>query len=330
MAPRILVADDDAWILRMVTTVLKKRGYEVDTALDGAQAYERALENPPDLLITDVMMPNLDGWTLVRRMREHPKLSTIPVIFLTALSSDDDRIHGFRLGADDYLPKPFRFEELDLRVARSLRRYQVPEDAGGASAPPPGADASMKAAQEGSHRASTGGEAAQASSLGGADEGGATSNNNAALAGNLGEIGLPMLLTMLEMEAKSGVLVVHHEREGTAEMYLRDGRIVHATMDFSPTNQGGAEADDEFSDELSWGLEDAECVYYLLKWTEGHFELKPQPVTMENQIGASTTQLLMEGARRLDELNEATRRMDGQRDDQDDIELDPSAALKSR
>jgi DNA-binding response OmpR family regulator len=122
MPPRILVADDDAWILRMVTTVLKKRGYEVDTAPDGEQAYERALSNPPDLLITDVMMPNVDGWTLVKRMREHPVLRDVPVIFLTALSSDDDRIHGFRLGADDYLPKPFRFEWRGPCDARCRRR----------------------------------------------------------------------------------------------------------------------------------------------------------------------------------------------------------------
>ncbi|MEM9493986.1 MAG: response regulator, partial [Myxococcota bacterium] len=124
MAPRILVADDDAWILRMVTTILTKRGYEVDTAQDGEQAYERALEQIPDLLITDVMMPKMDGWTLVRALRSRPEFSFVPVIFLTALSSDEDRIRGFRLGADDYLPKPFRFEELDLRVAKTIRRRQ--------------------------------------------------------------------------------------------------------------------------------------------------------------------------------------------------------------
>ncbi|HWN67536.1 MAG TPA: response regulator [Haliangium sp.] len=288
MPPRILVADDDAWILRMVTTVLKKRGYEVDTAPDGEVAYERALSNPPDLLITDVMMPNVDGWTLVKRMREHPVLRDVPVVFLTALSSDDDRIHGFRLGADDYLPKPFRFEELDLRVARTLRRT-LPAPAPvqvAVSAPPP------------------------AQSHASDDAGGGLET---ALAGDLSEIGLPMLLTMLEMEQKSGMLELTHEQEGVAELYLKRGRVVHATLDYTPGGDddkaaGDDDGDDE-ADELSWGVEDAECVYYLLKWNEGRFEFKPGEVATEDRVGASTTQLLMEGARRLDELKENNRRV---------------------
>src|SRR5262245_38943485 len=99
MAPHVLVADDDAWILRMVSTVLEKRGYSVETALDGEDALQRALAHTPDLLITDVMMPRMDGWALVRRLRSHEGLALLPVIFLTALSSEDDRIRGFRLGA---------------------------------------------------------------------------------------------------------------------------------------------------------------------------------------------------------------------------------------
>lgn len=283
MPPRILVADDDAWILRMVTTVLKKRGYEVDTAPDGEQAYERALSNPPDLLITDVMMPNVDGWTLVKRMREHPVLRDVPVIFLTALSSDDDRIHGFRLGADDYLPKPFRFEELDLRVARTLRRTQ-PIVLTPPAQPAPSAAPIAPIEDEESDGLET------------------------ALAGDLREIGLPMLLTMLEMEQKSGMLELTHEQDGTAELYLKRGRVVHATLDYTPGNEDD-KASEEDVDELSWGLEDAECVYYLLKWAEGRFEFKPGEVGMEDRVGQSTTQLLMEGARRLDELAENKRRL---------------------
>src|SRR5262249_9607329 len=125
MAPHVLVADDDAWILRMVATVLEKRGYSVETAVDGEDALHRALARTPDLLITDVMMPRMDGWSLVRNLRAHSALALLPVIFLTALSSEDDRIRGFRLGADDYVTKPFRFEELDLRVAKTLRRTQA-------------------------------------------------------------------------------------------------------------------------------------------------------------------------------------------------------------
>src|SRR5215470_13288746 len=120
-ATRILVVDDDAWILRMVTTVLEKRGYEVEVARDGEEGLAQAQASPPDLIITDVMMPRLDGWALVKQLRARAELALVPVIFLTALGSDEDRIRGFRLGADDYLAKPFRFEELDLRVAKVLK-----------------------------------------------------------------------------------------------------------------------------------------------------------------------------------------------------------------
>src|SRR5690349_22284378 len=86
LVPHVLVADDDAWILRMVATVLEKRGYSVETATDGEEALARAVARPPDLLITDVMMPKIDGWSLVRQLRAHRELAMLPVIFLTALS----------------------------------------------------------------------------------------------------------------------------------------------------------------------------------------------------------------------------------------------------
>src|SRR4029079_14351313 len=121
----VLVADDDAWILRMVATVLEKRGYSVETATDGGEALKRALARTLDLLITDVMMPKMDGWSLVPHLRSHSDLALLPVIFLTALSSEDEPIRRVRLGADDYVTKPFRFEELDLRVAKTLRRTQA-------------------------------------------------------------------------------------------------------------------------------------------------------------------------------------------------------------
>src|SRR5215213_6955783 len=101
-APRILVIDDDAWILRMVTSVLEKRGYVVDTASDGEEGLNKAIASPPDLVICDVMMPRKDGWTVVKALRSRSEFAFVPVIFLSALGSDEDRIRGFRLGADDY------------------------------------------------------------------------------------------------------------------------------------------------------------------------------------------------------------------------------------
>ena len=99
------------------------------------------------------MMPHMDGWTLVKVLRSRPVFAFLPVIFLTALTSDDDRIRGFRLGADDYMAKPFRFEELDLRVERTLGRSRMVEQVareqlGAAARPTP--PAGQAAASEGS------------------------------------------------------------------------------------------------------------------------------------------------------------------------------------
>jgi DNA-binding response OmpR family regulator len=237
----VLVADDDAWILRMVATVLEKRGYVVITATDGEEALSRALVTPPDLLITDVMMPRMDGWALVKALRSRPEHATLPVIFLTALSSDDDRIRGFRLGADDYVPKPFRFEELDLRVAKTMRRTQV-------------------LAQE--TRDTFGG---------------------ASLRGDLSQIGLAALLTMIEMERKTGVLTLHDAAGVSAQVLVRSGRVVHARLD-------------DRGDPV-----DAECIYYLLGWSGGGFELATCDVEGVDRVQTSTMNLLLEGARRLDE-----------------------------
>ena len=124
MTERILIVDDDPWILRMVSTLLEKKGFTIVTASDGEEGLIRADQCKPDLIISDVMMPKMDGWSMVKALRSRPELAITPVIFLTALGGEDDRIKGFRLGADDYLPKPFRFEELDLRVSNALKKAQ--------------------------------------------------------------------------------------------------------------------------------------------------------------------------------------------------------------
>src|ERR1041385_4088747 len=104
----------------MLSDVLGKRGFGVDTAKDGEEAYERALAHAPDLIVTEVMMPRLDGWSLVRKLRLEPRIATLPVIFLTALTDDDDRVKAFRLGADDYVNKPFKLNDLVSRVEKVL------------------------------------------------------------------------------------------------------------------------------------------------------------------------------------------------------------------
>ena len=138
MGARVLVVDDDPWILRMVTATLQKKDFVVDTAREGRQALERAQANPPDVIISDVMMPVMDGWAFVQRLRGIPRLASIPVIFLTALGKDEAKLRSLGMGPDDFLPKPFRFEELEKRVSAALQNAPAPAASGPAPGTNPG------------------------------------------------------------------------------------------------------------------------------------------------------------------------------------------------
>ena len=118
---RILTADDDPQLLRLVTRNLQLEGYEVISASDGQQALELIEANSPDLVLLDVMMPRMDGFTVCQRVRE---FTGVPIIIVTARGQDQDKIRGLDLGADDYLTKPFSVEELLARVRAVLRRAQ--------------------------------------------------------------------------------------------------------------------------------------------------------------------------------------------------------------
>jgi DNA-binding response OmpR family regulator len=117
----ILSADDDPHLLRLVTRNLELEGYAVLTATDGADALRQIQEEQPDLVLLDVMMPRLDGFTVCQRVRE---FSAVPIILLTARGQDQDKVRGLDLGADDYLTKPFSIDELLARVRAVLRRAQ--------------------------------------------------------------------------------------------------------------------------------------------------------------------------------------------------------------
>jgi diguanylate cyclase (GGDEF)-like protein len=118
--PRVLVADDDADILAMVSTLLRRDGYEVLQAADGLQALEHARSSAPDLLLLDVSMPGLDGYAVCREVRESDP-DPPPVIFLTARVETQDRVIGLDAGAVDYVVKPFSAAELRARVRAALR-----------------------------------------------------------------------------------------------------------------------------------------------------------------------------------------------------------------
>ena len=125
MAAHILIVDDNELNLKLATHVLQKNGYQTSTALNGFEALEMTKTSVPDLAILDVMMPDMDGYELCTRMRENPKLKHIPIIILTALSSVDDRLKAFDVGADDFLSKPFIPAELLARVKVFLRHFET-------------------------------------------------------------------------------------------------------------------------------------------------------------------------------------------------------------
>ncbi|HEU5230272.1 MAG TPA: response regulator transcription factor [Ktedonobacteraceae bacterium] len=117
----ILTADDDPQLLRLVARNMQLEGYEVITASDGKQALELIETQLPDLVLLDVMMPRMDGFTVCHRVRE---FSSVPIIIITARGQDQDKVRGLDLGADDYLTKPFSVDELLARVRAVLRRSQ--------------------------------------------------------------------------------------------------------------------------------------------------------------------------------------------------------------
>jgi DNA-binding response OmpR family regulator len=115
----VLVADDDAHIVELVALYLRRGGYRVEPAYDGSEAIRKARELKPDLLVLDIMMPGEDGLQVCRALS---RPGGVPIIFLTARTSDVDKIAGLRLGADDYVTKPFNPHELVARVDAVLRR----------------------------------------------------------------------------------------------------------------------------------------------------------------------------------------------------------------
>lgn len=121
-AKNILIVDDDEIVARTIERSLRSPEFCVTVAYSGVQALQIARRQPPDLMILDILMPGIDGYEVCRQVRADPLLSQLPVLFLTARSKEEDKIEGFRAGADDYLPKPFNVEELIMRVKAILRR----------------------------------------------------------------------------------------------------------------------------------------------------------------------------------------------------------------
>jgi len=124
MSKRLLVVDDEPKLLRAIALDLKGEGYDVSTARSGNEALVSIAQRLPDLIVSDIRMPGMDGYTLARRLRQNQSTALVPIVFLTAKDTTADRIEGFRTGVDAYLTKPFEPDELLAVIASILNRVE--------------------------------------------------------------------------------------------------------------------------------------------------------------------------------------------------------------
>src|SRR5262245_13820306 len=125
---RVLIVDDDRKILDLLVELLQLEGYQIATAVDGSEAFDLAISFAPDVVVSDVVMPEMGGLELCRRLKDDSRTAYIPVLLISGrIPSDDAGIEGLHAGADDYLDLPFRNEELLMKVARLVERHRMEE-----------------------------------------------------------------------------------------------------------------------------------------------------------------------------------------------------------
>lgn len=193
MIHRVLVVDEDPWTPPQIAAALADLPLEIHSATDGTIAMAKVLASPPDLIISSVEMQGMDGWALVRRLRARPELAFIPFIFLSAAPSLAEVLRGFRLGADDFVAKPFAGPELQDRVHAALTAR----------------DRLLATAREA-----------------------LADRAEPALQSSLGDFGLASLLVLLEMDRKTGRLeLTRSAPEERCSIAVRDGRVIAAASD---------------------------------------------------------------------------------------------------
>ena len=129
MEAKILIVEDERDIAELLRYNLQEAGFETDYVRNGTDALHRAVEEPPDLILLDLMLPEVDGTIVCRLLKNDPRTKNIPVVMVTAKTEEKDRVTGLELGADDYITKPFSPREVVLRVSAVLRRIQVGKQA---------------------------------------------------------------------------------------------------------------------------------------------------------------------------------------------------------
>ncbi len=231
---RVLVADASTPLLDRLTMALANAGFRVEAFSSGVDAYASILETRPDVILAAAALPGLNGWTLLKMLQVKADCADIPVILMDDDGSDITRLQAYRMGAREFLHKPFTDEELILRLARLAVDNRPAE-------------------------------------------------NKAALRGSLGPISLATLLSLLEFERKSGILVVLHEQHA-ARLFIAEGSVVKVE---------GPGTDDEGGP--------LDRIMQVLDWADGNFEFTACEVVGRNEVKLDTTRILLEHARIRDE-----------------------------
>ena len=256
---KVLIVDAQRLTLQLAEDTLSKKGHEVRTATDGQMALNLVSRWEPDLILLDPDIPVMDGYQLVRLLRARPGVPFLPVLFLAPKKEVQERLAGFRLETDDYMPKPINPQELEIRMRSAMKRRAETERRLRPTPKPEGGD-------EWTVRMS-------------------------GMRGSLSLIGLPTVLTTLEMDRKSGVLVVvADELKAKARLELQKGTLVRAAIDgrSEPVN--------------------AELIYALIPCVKGKFDFRPKVIMAADEIRMPVSSLILEGARRADEDKRANRR----------------------
>ena len=305
---RILLVDDQPIVVSAIAHYLKQRGYEVHVAGDGKEGLLKAEEIRPDLVITDVAMPQMDGWSLVKALRAMPLFTLLPVIILTDQDSPESRMEGFRLGADDFVSKTTLVEELEVRIARALERGAIisramkvqsvkglQSDAQQISPAPPPVTEPSKAPEpteppqddsETDHNLLELAPLADAMKKGPEPAPARTPAELGAkgIQGSLDEIGLASVLTLVCMGEQTGVLKLRApSTRQSARILIRAGRILKIGV------------------ENKSKLTPVQAIAHIMGWKGATFSFSQLDVTSRDEVNATTEQLLMHASQILDE-----------------------------
>jgi CheY-like chemotaxis protein len=233
---RILIVDDEENIRHLLRLAFED-GFEVMEAVDGLDAVDKALEFKPHIILSDIMMPRLDGYGLYRKIKSRPETASIPFVFLSAKKDVDERVEGLEMGADDYITKPFSIKELKAKVRSITKKISDMKDLG-------------------------------------------------SLEGLLKEVDLVDVIQLIEMGRKTGMLLLESS-SGPGRVYFELGGPVYAMTE-------------------KWG--GIEAFNTMLSWKDGRFKLDQKAASIEPNIEHSGSQeLLMEGVRLADEMEESLR-----------------------